>query len=65
MLSMSEELLLKEKDDIFAGRDDLAEGGLGAGHAEVKLRPLAVTRFHLAPYGYRVDIDFSPADMNF
>ena len=70
ILSMSEEVLLKEVAGVKNGTDCLVSYGLQAEHTIERVTgPYAiglwwVKRFYQAPYGYGVDIRFSPADMH-
>ena len=70
ILSMSEEKLLWELEDVRSGLDSLVGGGLSAEHTIGEINgPYAISswwvnRFYLAPYGYRADISFEPADMH-
>lgn len=71
MISMSSQLLLDDLAEILAGTDCLVADGLTAEHAITStigpylIGPWWVKRRYLAPYGYRVDISFTPADMHF
>jgi len=69
---MSEEKALQEQAALVSGSDELIGGGsLSAEHTVGEIiGPYAigswwVHRFYLASCGYRVDISFDPAAMNF
>jgi len=71
ILSMSEEELLRERAEVVSGSDGLtSDGSLSADHKVGEITgPYAigswwVNRFYLAPYGYRVDVSFEPANMH-
>ncbi len=71
ILSLSEQKLHQELAAVCAGQDELTGGGLSEAHTVSKsvgpypIGPWWVKRFLEAPIGYRLDIYFMPADMNF
>lgn len=71
ILAVSEEELLREQDEVRSGSDSLVGSGLTAEHTVTDITgpyaigPWWVKRFWQAPSGYRTDITFEPADMNF
>ena len=71
MISMSQQMLLKDLAGVLAGTDCLVADSLSAKHTigqivgPYEIGAWWVKRFYLAPYGYRVDISFTPADMHF
>ena len=71
IISMSQEMHLKDLVEVLAGTDSLVADGLSAKHTigeivgPYEIGAWWVKRFYLAPYGYRVDISFTPADMHF
>ena len=71
MISMSKQLLFDDVAEVLVGTDCLVDSGLKAEHTIEKIvGPYEigawwVKRFYLAPYGYRVDISFTPADRHF
>ena len=71
LISMSKQLLLENMAEILAGTDCLVADGLTAEHAITStvgpylIGPWWVKRCYLAPYGYRVDISFTPANRHF
>lgn len=70
MLSVSEEELIREQEEVRSGSDTLVGSGLKAEHTVTDIRgpyaigPWWVTRFYLAPSGYRMDITFERANMD-
>ena len=71
ILSLSEQELHRELAAVQAGQDELTGGGLSEAHTvgeivgPYSIGPWWVKRFLQAPIGYRLDIFFTPADMNF
>lgn len=71
MIYMSKQMLLKDLAEVLAGKDSLIPYGLSAEHTVTstvgpyEIGSWWVKRFYLAPYGYRVDISFTPADKHF
>ena len=71
ILSLSEQQLRKELAAVQAGKDELTGGSLSATHkvsesiGPYPIGPWWVKRFVQSPVGYRLDISFSPPDMNF
>lgn len=70
ILSLSEQELRRELAAVRAGQDELTGGGLSAEHrvgeivGPYLIGPWWVKRFLKASVGYRLDIFFSPPDIN-
>lgn len=71
LISVSKQLLLEDLAEVLAGTDCLVANGLSAEHTitnttgPYRIGPWWVKRRYLAPYGYRVDISFTPADTHY
>ncbi len=74
LLSVTENALLRELDEVLAGTDDLTVSDTGRGLREqhilgeisgpYPIGPWWVNRFYQALAGYRLDIAFEPADLH-
>lgn len=71
MISMSRKMLSENLTEVLAGKDSLIGDSLSTEHTigdivgPYEIGSWWVKRFYLAPYGYRVDIRFTPADLHF
>jgi hypothetical protein len=68
LLSFTEVGIIKERNAILAGKDNLDGGSLTEDHTlgeivgPYAIGPWWVNRFYVAPIGHRLDVAFTPAD---